>query len=256
MIDLIYCAGSNDRLMRAANDAGWLLGARSDRASYGHRLAFIDIHYRAPDFTRHLQRVAAEQPRYAVVPDLSEKEVSAADVARALGQADKLAQHCDVPLIVPKRSGQLALIPQRYAIAYSVPSSYGGAQFGPWLLRGRRVHLLGGSPSTQRRIYRYLRGEADVMSVDSNMAQKVLGKLNYWSRRNVWEKAPLGSDYMDCWLISLVNIRRMWQAEFDMECETLSVKKLSGGNSSSNLSSVTLERRAMPALICDDMKTT
>lgn len=217
MIDLIYCAGANDRLMRAALDAGWLLGARSDRSSYGHPLAFVDVHYRAPDFARHLQRVAAERPRYAVVPDLSDTEVSKSDVARALAQADELADHCDVPLIVPKLAGQLALIPARYAIAYSVPSSYGGAAFGPWLLHGRRVHLLGGSPSNQRRSYRHLRGDANVMSVDGNMAQKVLGKLNYWSRRNVWVKAPLGSDYMDCWHRSLANIAAMWRAEFDHE---------------------------------------
>lgn len=213
VIDLIYCAGANDRLMRAASDAGWLLGARSDRSSYGHPLAFVDIHYRAPDFARHLRRVAAERPRYAVVPDLSETEVSKADVARALAQADELAMFCETPLLVPKLAGQVALIPTRYAIAYSVPSSYGGARFGPWVLLGRRVHLLGGSPSTQRRMYRHLRGDADVMSVDGNMAQKVLGKLNDWSCRNVWEKAPRGTDYMECWRRSLENIYQMWLME-------------------------------------------
>ena len=214
MLDLIYCAGSNERLMRSAYEAGWLLGVRSDRASYAFPLSFVDVHYVAPDFPRHLARVAEERPKYAVVPDLSEAEVSRADVHRALAQADALAQHCTTPLIVPKLAAQLALIPARYAIAYSIPSSYGGAQFGPWLLNGRRVHLLGGSPSTQRRIYRSLRGVADVMSVDGNMAQKVLGKLNYWSRQNVWKQAPIGTDYMDCWRLSLENIYLMWWVEF------------------------------------------
>lgn len=196
-----------------ALEAGWLLGIRSDKLSYGFQVAFVDIHYKRPDWQRHLRCVGQEQPRYAVVPDLSEAEVSEADVVRALAQADTLAQYCAVPLIVPKLAGQLPLIPARYAIAYSVPSTYGGAQFGPWLLFGRRVHLLGGSPSTQRRIYRYLRGTAVVTSVDGNMAQKLLAKLNYWSRSNVWRKAPRGSDYMDCWRQSLANIAAMWDAE-------------------------------------------
>lgn len=213
--DLIYCAGSNRRLMTSARDAGWLLGVRSDKLSYGMPVTFVDIHYRAPDWSRHLRLVAREQPRYAVVPDLSETDVSAADVARALAQADELARWCETPLIVPKLAGQLALIPTRYAIAYSVPSTYGGAQFGPWLLAGRRVHLLGGSPSTQRRIYRYLRGMATVMSVDGNMAQKVLGKLNYWGHNNVWIKAPRGTPYMNCWRQSLTNIAAMWQHEIE-----------------------------------------
>lgn len=214
MLDLIYCAGGNDRLMRMAYEAGWLLGVRSDKLDYGYPISFVDIHYIAPDWERHRQRVIDLTPKYAVVPDLSATEVSAADAARALAQADELANYCATPLIVPKLAGQLALIPPRYAIAYSIPSTYGGATFGPWLLAGRRVHLLGGSPSTQRRIYRSLRGVADVMSVDGNMSQKVLGKLNYWSRRNVWEKAPRGTDYLDCWSRSLDNIYLMWWVEF------------------------------------------
>lgn len=214
MLDLIYCAGGNRRLMQSALDAGWFLGARSDKLTYDLPIVFVDIHYKRPDWQRHLRVVMREQPRYAIVPDLSETEVSEADVARALAQADELANYCDTPLIVPKLASQLPLVPAQYAIAYSVPSSYGGAQFGPWLLSGRRVHLLGGSPSTQRRIYRYLRGVATVTSVDGNMAQKVLGKLNYWSCSNVWRKAPRGSDYMECWRRSLTNIAAMWRAEW------------------------------------------
>lgn len=200
--------------MRAAYEAGWLLGVRSDRTSYGFPLSFVDIDYKRPNWERHLRRIAEERPKYAVVPDLSETAVDAADVRRALAQADVLGEHCHTPLIVPKLSGQLAHIPARYAIAYSVPSTYGGAQFGPWLLKGRRVHLLGGSPSTQRRMYRALRGIADVVSVDGNMAQKVaLGKLNYWHRRNVWVKAPIGTPYMECWRRSLENVYLMWWIE-------------------------------------------
>jgi hypothetical protein len=213
-IDLIYCAGGNNHLMTIASEAGWLLGARSDKLAYGHEITFVDIHYRVPNWKRHLAYVQREHPTYAVVPDLSETTVDTTDVTRALAQADELAQYCETPLIVPKLSGQLPLIPASYAIAYSVPSSYGGAQFGPWFLDGRRVHLLGGSPSTQRRIYRYIRNRAEVMSADGNMAQKVLSKLGYWSEQNVWKKAPLGTDYYDCWRHSLVNIRQMWLREY------------------------------------------
>lgn len=213
MLDLIYCAGGNKHLMLAAQDAGWLLGVRSDRTSYGLPMAFVDIHYKAPDWPRHVRRVATERPRYAIVPDLSETAVDLADIRRALAQADELAEHCEVPLIVPKLAGQLAHIPPRYAIAYSIPSSYGGAQFGPWKLAGRRIHLLGGSPSTQRRFYRAVRDVAEVMSVDGNMAQKCAGKLNYWSRSNVWRQLPRGTAYLDCWRRSLANIRLMWQIE-------------------------------------------
>lgn len=217
MLDLIYCAGNNRPFMDAALEAGWLLGVRSDRTSYGYQLALVDIEYRRPNWERHLRRVALERPRYAIVPDLSEMEVSADDVARALAQADHLAEHCAVPLLVPKLAGQLALIPERYAIAYSIPSTYGGARFGPWQLAGRRVHLLGGSPATQLRIYRSLVDIAEVMSADGNMAQKVaVQKLNY-VEAGVWKKAPRGTPYLECWVRSCRNIVAMWHRALGVE---------------------------------------
>src|SRR5258708_5548354 len=124
-MDLIYCAGSNKRLTQIAQDAGYLLGVRSDKLDYDFPISFVDIDYKKPDFEQHLRIVAKLQPKYAIVPDLSADEVSEADIARAVLQAEQLAPYCDFPLIVPKLSGQLALIPARYAIAYSLPTSYG-----------------------------------------------------------------------------------------------------------------------------------
>lgn len=214
MLDLIYCAGNNRKLMQAALDAGWLLGVRSDCSSKGLPIAFVDNEYRNPDWPKHLRRVAKEQPKYATVPDLSETVCDLADIERAIKQADILANYCQIPLLVPKVSAQLAHLPAQYAIAYSVPSTYGGAKFGPWLLAGRQVHLLGGSPSTQRRIYRYIKDSSDVVSADGNMAQKVgLSKLNFWSERGVWEQAPRGTPCFDVVVRSFVNIQMMWQRE-------------------------------------------
>ena len=213
MLDLIYCAGNNKALMQAALDAGFLLGVRSDRSSYDFQIAFVDNEYKRPNWELHLRRVMKEAPKYATVPDLREDALDLADIERALRQADELASYCQIPLIVPKRSDQLAYLPAQYAIAYSVPSTYGGAQFGPWKLAGRRVHLLGGSPSTQRRIYRAIKDSADVVSVDGNMAQKVgLSKLNYWSQRCVWEKAPRGTPCLEVVQRSFINISAMWRA--------------------------------------------
>ncbi len=189
-MDLIYCAGANRHLMQAALEAGWLLGVRSDRSSYGFTISFVDNEYRAPDWKLHLRRVIKEQPKYATVPDLSEEICSLADIERAIKQADELSNYCQIPLIVPKLRAQLAHIPNHYAIAYSIPSSYGGATFGPWLLEGRRVHLLGGSPGTQRTLYRAIREYVEVISADGNMAQKVgLSYADYWNGL-AWEKLP------------------------------------------------------------------
>lgn len=131
-IDLIYCAGGNPILSQIASEEGWLLGFRSDRSLGDFPATFIDIDYRQPDFERHLAIVAEYRPRYATVPDLSEQRVDLVNVSRALEQRDRLAPFCEIPLIVPKLAGQLALLPPEVAIGYSIPTSYGGAQYPLW----------------------------------------------------------------------------------------------------------------------------
>lgn len=214
MIDLIYCAGKNRRLMQIALESGYLLGIRSDAADYGFPISFVDIDYRQPDFTRHLAVVKKHQPKYATVPDLSETEVSMADIARAVKQAEQLASYCETTLIVPKLSGQLPLVPPEYGIAYSVPTSYGGAKYGAWKLAGRHVHLLGGSPHEQMRLARYLAGS--VISADGNMAQLMATQFaRYWRNRK-WPRHPEWGQnkpdlYMECWQWSCRNIRQQWE---------------------------------------------
>jgi hypothetical protein len=117
---LIYCAGGNRRLMDIAHDAGFLLGVRSDKSDYAMPITFVDIEYREPDWERHLRRVGELQPRYAIVPDLSDQCVDARDIERAICQARQLANYCEIPLIVPKLPGQITLFPDYLAIAYSV----------------------------------------------------------------------------------------------------------------------------------------
>src|SRR6266704_2715802 len=212
-MDVIYFAGENKRLMQIAYESGYLLGIRSDLRDDGFPISFVDIDYKHPDFEAHLAIVAKHQPKYATVPDLSETEVSEADVARALAQAACLSQYCEHVLIVPKLSGQLAFIPPQFAIAYSVPTSYGGAKYGVWKLAGRRVHLLGGSPHVQMKLYHYLRDA--IQSVDGNLAQKLaLQFAKYWQAHK-WVKHPLQGQgiedlYFDCWRKSCQNIRQQW----------------------------------------------
>src|SRR5712691_8782900 len=174
-ISLIYCSGGNPVLSNIAYEEGWQLGFRSD-ASMGscpHPVSFIDVDYKKPDFARHLEVVARYHPKYATVPDLSEEQITDQDIDRAIEQAEQLAPHSEIVLIVPKLSGQIALLPQDIAIGYSVPSRYGGASYPLWELAGRRVHLLGGSPRRQIQSYLHLSAIATVMSADGNYSHKL-----------------------------------------------------------------------------------
>ncbi|SRR5260221_9124749 len=211
-MDIIYCAGANERLMKIALDSGYLLGVRSDRNDYGFPISFVDIDYKQPDFTAHLEIVKKHRPKYATVPDLSEAEVSEADITRTVKQAEQLAPYCEIVLIVPKLSGQIAMLPNNVTLGYSVPTKYGGIRTIPaWEFIGRRVHLLGGSPHEQMHLAHYM----DVMSADGNMAQKIAIQFARYWRDGQWVEHPqrgkgIEDLYLDCWQRSCQNIYRYW----------------------------------------------
>ena len=215
-IDLIYCAGGNPRLSQIAVEEGWLIGFRSDYTAPNYPISFIDIEYKQPDFMMHLRTVAKYKPKYAIVPDLSDKTIDQQDISRVIKQAELLAEYCEIPLIVPKLSGQLELIPDHFAIGYSVPSRYGGADYLLWELAGRRVHLLGGSPKKQFQVYLHLSGIADVMSADGNYAQGQAVKFGeYWTGKKWIEHPEVKTGkkdlYFDCWRWSCQNIMKGWK---------------------------------------------
>jgi len=220
MIDLIYCAGGNPRLSQIADEEGWLIGFRSDYVAPTHPICFIDIDYKHPDFMAHLRTVTKHKPKYAIVPDLSDKMIDQQDIDRAIKQAELLTGYCEIPLIVPKLSGQLDLIPERFAIGYSVPSRYGGADYLLWELAGRRIHLLGGSPKKQFQAYLHLSAIAEVISADGNYAQRQATKFaEYWTGKK-WvehpdyqaEEAARRKDlYFECWRWSCQNIMKGWR---------------------------------------------
>lgn len=226
---LIYCAGSNPVLAQIAQEEQWLLGVRSDRKDYGFPIAFVDIEYRQPDFAAHLARVKELKPWAAIVPDLSETAVDKDDVARAIKQAEQLRRYCRFAFITPKLPGQIALIPQEFPLAYSVKTSYGEAKYFWWELEGRQVHLLGGSPQEQMKLYRYVSTIAQVVSADGNMSQKLaISHAKYWQARRPWwfehPEIRTGQQdlYQDCLRRSLRNVRAAWR---DLTCWRVSLSE-------------------------------
>lgn len=210
--DLIYTSGDNALLAKITLEAGWLVGMRSDKSACVP-ISFMDIDYRLPDFDRHLSMVKEHRPKIAVVPDLSDTYVCPDDIRRALHQTERLTPYCETVLIIPKLSKQIDLIPASFRIGYSLPSSNGGAKYGVWKLEGRNIHLLGGSPQLQRKLYQH----CAVLSVDGNMSQKMAFRFSkYWVNRTpYWVDHPLkhfGEANLPykCIQLSLKNIKDAW----------------------------------------------
>lgn len=219
--DLIVCAGGNREFLHVASQTGYLLGLRSGYASYGYDIQFVDSEYQRPNFERHLKTVMKYQPKYAVVPDCSDQSVSPSDIERVMKQYEQLSPYCQIPLVVPKLPGQIALLPTSIAIGYSVKSTYGGAKYDLWELHGRRVHLLGGSPRDQMEVFRQLAGRANVLSADGNMAMGAARNFaQYWDGGWVDHPEKGSTDnslYLECWRESCKNIRREWETLVDLQ---------------------------------------
>ncbi len=186
---------------------GWLPGARytnlRDVRSFD-RLGFLDICWDRYDFRRHLAAVRTTRPLCTVAQDIVRRR----DLTRVLDQATELAEYAETVIVVPK-DVRLAheldsLIPRRFVLGYSVPSTYGGTRISPHHFR-RPVHLLGGRPDTQR----WLGELMPVISFDCNRFTLDAAYGKYFDGRR-FRLHPRGG-YDRCLRDSVKHITALWE---------------------------------------------
>lgn len=180
-LDVIYTLQGADVTCCLAVLAGLKYGIQSatfrlcpytDKLSGRHDVAFIDNDYFNYDHTRHLSVVQQFKPKYATVRDaMTKAQCEKAGIAyypleQILDWADELSEAAGNVIVIPKYEEALDLIPERFMLGYSVPTSHGGTPLPVEMFKGRRVHLLGGSWKAQLAHMAVL-GD-DVVSVDNN----------------------------------------------------------------------------------------
>jgi hypothetical protein len=115
---------------------------------------FLDFPFResTPSFARHRALAKKHRPRYAVAPD--------ADLTLAAGDTLELAadldRYADTVIVVPKGDLRPADVPDRYRLGLPFAGeAFSGADVdvGAFARADRPVHVLGGSPSKQRRAF-------------------------------------------------------------------------------------------------------
>lgn len=140
---------------------------------------------------RFLDRVNRYDPEVAVIGDAYSRD----EASRLQAVADDLED--TKPVIVPKCREALDAIDDDtvvgYANGYSDIKPEDFSKPHGW--RGRRVHLLGGSPSAQYQVIQSLTQPtlddaepADIVGLDGNCAFKVAYKGEYWTPRG-WQSA-------------------------------------------------------------------
>jgi len=178
-LEVIYCADGNPRFAEIAIDAGMLYGARLP-SSVGYRPYFADQEWRQPDRARYMAALAEHRPHMATVLDLEHWH----QLDEVLSWAEEVAQIVRTVVIIPKAHGIISELPRkiggaRVRLGYSVPTKYGGTTVPLHEFEGWPVHLLGGSPEKQMKLWRKL----DVWSVDTNYIAKMAIRYGqYWAR--------------------------------------------------------------------------
>lgn len=171
--ELIYCGGGNRRFYEIATAAGFRYGSQLPKTVYGP-LWFADQDWRKPRRVAYMAALARHRPHMATVLDWERDE----QLPEILDWAEEAAQHINWVLIVPKVQGGVARLPRRIGgrdvvLAYSVPTKYAGTSLPLWDFAGWPVHLLGGSPQAQMHAWQHMAGQCDVVTADSNYAQKM-----------------------------------------------------------------------------------
>lgn len=160
----VHVHGNNRRVQEWARAAGMAYGTRHDDTARAWPL-MLDINWRKYIWAEYLAKIAQYRPVMAMVADYehpNQRETMLKQVA------DLRAAGVLRVLVCPKFHGAVADIPDDCIVAVSIPSRYAGFVPAEHELTGRRIHLLGGSPSKQRdAVLRW-----NVVSADYNAHQR------------------------------------------------------------------------------------
>lgn len=188
-VDLIFTAGyrSEGKIVGPgaigncclAVRAGWTYGTNSKYAACRlaehwkmHHPMFVDNEYHDYDHARHVEVVSHWHPKYATVKDVMTEEqciaagIDFAPFEQIIEWADELREHADNVILIPKYPEAIEQIPEHFMLGYSIPTSHGGTPIPTERFKGRKVHLLGGTPLTQLNYWHKLAD--DVVSIDNN----------------------------------------------------------------------------------------
>lgn len=168
----IYCQGNNKKFPIVAQRCGVGYGTRSSEKARAYPF-MLDIDWEDYDWACHLKAIADYRPVMVCVPDYTHK-------SQYSDLMDKIQQLRDLGVIrivvVPKFKGAVDDIPADCIIGISIPSSYAGYVLDDEdvaKIKGRMVHLLGGTPQAQRAFYDdYMARGVHVISMDGNGFQK------------------------------------------------------------------------------------
>jgi len=214
--NLIYSGGGNPRFYRIALKHGFEYGARLPDTVYG-KLFFADQNWKSPNRELYMSYLKKHKPKFGTVLDLEFKE----QLSEILDWGDEISRYVQHIIIIPKVKGIIKSLPseingKQIVLAYSVPTKYGGTEVPIQEFKNWPVHLLGGSPHKQIKLWREMSEFCDIISVDGNyFRMKATRFCEYWVAPGKWipdgNKTKKNAHYA-CFKKSCFNIMEHWES--------------------------------------------
>lgn len=168
--ELIFCANGNKRFAEIAIDAGFTYGAQMPGKVY-FKPEFIDLDpKRPPDQWTYVSKLRRFRPRMATVHDWHDGR----SFTEIMLRAEEITEYVtESVIIIPKVPGTIPEIPRtingrRVILGFSVPTRHGRTDVDIAEFSGWPIHLLGGSPQKQMKLWRKFNRIAEVVSIDGN----------------------------------------------------------------------------------------
>ncbi len=217
---LIYCADGNKRFADIAVKHGFCYGAQLPNTIY-HAPYFCDQDWRNPDRAKYMAALKEHRPALATVLDYERGE----QLDAVMSWAYEAAQHVtEAVIIIPKAMSTIDLLPtqvrgKEVRLGYSVPTGFAGTCVPTWEFGRRPIHLLGGSPTRQMELARYL----NVKSADGNYVQKMALRYGQYftpssnGKTRGWPKLYEVGLHVDtdvpyvAFELSCINLRAAWR---------------------------------------------
>ena len=180
MIELIFCGGGNRRYGEIALKYGFKYGSRYNCLPY-FDLYFADVDPKDYDEKKYLEFIYKYKPKMASVIDITDNDT----YNSSMKAAELISDVVDIIIFIPK-TYCFNDLPKKLGnaitrVGYSVPTKYNRTFIDvECYMDWGDVHLLGGSPHKQLKLYRDF--PDNIKSVDGNMHLKMASKnAKFWS---------------------------------------------------------------------------
>jgi len=186
-----------------ASELGFKIGGQSPikNPCKNCKIDFIDNEFKNYDHETHLRTLEIFKPKYATVRDYIPKDqckienIKYYSLEQILNWAEEIQSYVENVIVIPKDESIIEKIPEEYILGFSVPTTYAGTEISIEKFRDRRVHILGGSPEKQYKIYQTLKD--DIVSLDNNYIQSVSNKYCYILGRGALRNIDQDIPYYD-----------------------------------------------------------